>query len=453
MASHTLEKNNPEVRKLWFTTMIVQAALGFTNGFYLYTYGPYFYEKFGGPINPANAMLLTTVLLGIRQGLVALLEVPTGALADAIGRAHVVILSWLSKFIFFLSLAIISMCQTPASAFAWGVIASIAFAMNYTFFNGAFSAWCAETLKEKAPSVSYGWLSSRFYSYRFFSEMFGGVLAVYLYIRGIPFAGFLFAAFISFCLMGFCMSRMKEVYPHHFLDRQQSNFAMIAKRIGEIIGRSAQICSKTPVLFWIILTYGSYMFLLSLVMYLWPVFFKSKFGGHAHFGRNWIGIIIASQFLAFLSSRLLVKLNHKWSKEGGITTHLTGFRRIFIFFAIISAVVIIALSINIGYFHKSAYLFPSAIIFVLLAFGIIGPCFETLINAYIPQSETRYRSTIMSAGSMFRSFMILVLAVPSGGSSGETSPINWAIPASLLLLASIFANHFMKKAQKEIEKT
>ena len=68
------EKNNPEVRKLWWITFVVKSGIGLTNGLYLYTYGPYFYEKFGGTINPSTAMLLTTILLGVRQGLVALLE-------------------------------------------------------------------------------------------------------------------------------------------------------------------------------------------------------------------------------------------------------------------------------------------------------------------------------------------------------------------------------------------
>lgn len=446
-----IEKDNPEVRKLWWITLVVQTTLGFTNGLYLFTYGPYFYQKFGGAINPANAMLLTTILLGVRQGLVALLEVPTGALADAVGRVHVVILSWVVRVLFFISLAVIWVCNSPASAFAWGIVASIAFALNYTFFNGAFSAWCMETLREKAPGVSYGWLSSRFYSYQFFAGIIGGLLGVYLYIVHIPFAGFLLAAFLGFCVMGFCMSKMKEVRSLHFLERQQVQFSTITRRMGEIIGKSAQICSKTPVLFWIVFTYGSYMFLLNLVMYLWPVYFEAKTGKSADFGRNWMAIVVASELLTFFGSRLVVKLNQKWSRQGGIKSHLIGFRRIFTGAAFFSAVVIIGLSFEIGYRGNGLHLFPASVIIVLLAYGIIAPCFETLINAYIPAEEAQHRATIMSAGSMIRSLMILILAVPSGGTSGETTPINWAIPASLLLAASLVANHFMKKSQHHLE--
>jgi cytochrome c-type biogenesis protein CcmH/NrfF len=52
---------------------------------------------------------------------------------------------------------------------------------------------------------------------------------------------------------------------------------------------------------------------------------------------------------------------------------------------------------------------------------------------------------------MFRSLMILILAIPSGGTSGATTTINWAIPATLLLVASICANYFMKRSDREME--
>ncbi len=446
------EKSHPEVRKLWWISLVVQSAVGFTNGLYLFTYGPYFYEKLGGTINPSTAMLLTTILLGVRQGLVALFEVPTGALADAIGRAHVVILSLVFRVFFFLFLAVIWLCSTPSVAFAWGLLASIAFALNYTLFNGAFSAWCVETLREKAPHVSYGWLSSRFYSYQFFAYILGGVLAVYLYLLKMPFVGFLIAAFVSFCMMGYSMTRMKEVRSLHFLNRQQVQLSTIVRRVGEIIGKSAQICSRYPVLFWIVLTFGSYMFLLSIVLYLWPVYFETKAGSHAHFGRDWILIVVGAQSLTFLASRLLVKLNQRWSKEGGVNAHLVGFRRIFIAACLASALVIIGLSVETLTRSNGLYLFPIAVFVVMFAFGVVAPCFETLINAYIPVAEAQQRTTIMSAGSMFRSIMILVLAIPSGGTSGATTTINWAIPATMLLISAVVANHFIKREQRAKER-
>lgn len=446
------EKDNPEVRKLWWVTLFVQIGIGITNGLYLYTWGPYLYEKFSADIQPSTAMILLTVLLGIRQGLVALLEVPTGALADTIGRVHVVILSWVARVLFFVCLAAMWFCQSVVFAFMWSVFASIAFAISYTLFNGAFSAWCAEVIREKQLNITYGWLASRFYSYQSVSIAAGGIVAVICYLHQLAFVGFIAAAFIAFCGVGYCMGKMQEVSSLHFLKTKEVQFTAITRRIGEIIGRAAQACSRTPVLFWIILTYGSYMFLLNLVVYLWPVFFKAKYGSSETLGRDWIFIVVSAQLLSTLSSRILVKLNKRWTRNGGVSSHLAGFRRIFVLTALISSASILLLSWNTFSNRGNEYfVFPIAVIVVMLSFGIIAPCFETLVNAYIPPQEIQERATIISAGSMFRSFLVLLLAVPSGGSSGETSPINWAIPAVLLLVSVLIANVFMRRAAKEKE--
>lgn len=447
--AQSIEMQNPEVRKLWWITLVVQSSVGLTFGLYLYTYGPFFYEKFGGSEDPKTAMLLTTVLLGIRQGLVALLEVPTGAIADAIGRVHTVILSWIFRVLFFVFLAIIWFCHSVPMAFAVGVLASIAFAFSYTMFNGAFSAWCAETLREKAPEVSYAWLSSRFYSYNTGARMVGGAIAVLLALKGLTFVDFFLAAFISFCGMGYSIQKMKEVKSLSFINIKQVQFSTITRRIGEIIGRASQTCARTPVLFWIILTFGNYLFLLNLVEYLWPVFLKEKFGSAANFGYMWLFIVIASQSLAMISSRILVRLHKYWTKKGGVEHHIVGFRRLFVAAAIISAASILLFSWQTAYHTAIPYVFPLAVIVVILSFGILGPCFETLLNFYIPPADAQERATIMSAGSMLRSVLILILAIPAGGSSGQTSPIGWAIPAILLLVSTLVANRFMKRAQQK----
>ncbi len=142
------------IKPLWRITFIVQSLAGFSCGLYMFTYGPFFYDHLGGALQPHTAMLFTSALLAIRQGMVALLEIPTGALADAIGRVRVVILSMVIRIFFFLGFAAVGLCVTPSSAFVWGILASVAFTFNVTLFNGAFSAWCADTLQEQGSSVS-----------------------------------------------------------------------------------------------------------------------------------------------------------------------------------------------------------------------------------------------------------------------------------------------------------
>lgn len=441
------EKDNPEVRKIWWVVFILQAAWGFTEGLYLYTYGPYFYEKFGGVNHAGTAMLLTTILLGMRQGLVALLEVPTGALADAIGRVHTIILSWVFRVLFFAFLAAIALFQSIAFAFTFGILASIAFAITYTFFNGAFSAWCAEKLKEANSPYNYAWLASRFYSYRSFAALLGTFLGVGCYIIGLHFMGYCIAAVVSFICMGFCMTKMQETKTLEFVKWEKGQWGKLTRRIGEVIGRGFQVALKTPVLLWVIVTYGNYMFLLSIICYLWPVYLRSK-GGVNNFSATWITIACLTWIVMFLGSRGLAWLNDRWSKTGGTSAHIASIRRIYVSSSVLSALFVLGLSWETFRQPLTPLFFPIAILFVLFSFGIIGPCFETLVNHYIPPSDASERATILSTGSMFRSFMILLLAVPTGGKSGETSPIGWAIPATLLLVSAVIANFSMRKAQK-----
>lgn len=442
--ARSIEMQNPEVRKLWWITMIVQGSVGITNGLYLFTYGPYFYEKFGGVDDPATAMLLTTVLLGLRQGLAALLEIPTGALADAIGRSHVVILSWAMRVLFFLFLALIWICHTSATSFVWGVMASIAYALFYTMFNGAFSAWCADALRERAPNIQYGWLASQFYSYNMAGLVVAGVISVLLYVNNLAFMGYIIAAVLSFVLMAYCMCSLKETRNLRFVTTRL-DMAVVIKRMGEIVARSSQICIRTPVLFWIILTFGSYMFLLTLVMYLWPVYFESHAPGSSNHTRNWILIILVAEGSSVLGSRVLYYLSQFWNKHGGIQQHLSGYRRFFTISVLLSALTTIGFSLETANIIHTQIFFPVAVIVVCLCWGIVITSYESLINIYLPERDSQYRATITSTGSMFRSIMILFLAIPSGGTSGSNSPIYWAIPASILLVSGTLAHYFMKR--------
>ena len=440
--------SNPHARNIWWIALVTQVLVGFTNGLYVYMWGPYLYERLGGATKPEIAMFLTTILLGIRQGMVALLEVPTGALADAIGRAQTVVMSWVARAIFFSALTALWVCHSTSLSFTCAVIASLAFAISYTMFNGAFSSWCVEMLRERAPEVSYSWLVSRFHSYQMMGVCVGGALSVVLYVNHLAYAAFLLAAVLSFIAMGFAMTKMEEVTSLRFVSTEEAPIAAITKRMGEIIGRGAQVCIRKPVLFWIVLTFGAYMFLLNVVAYLWPVYLKERFGLENSFARNWILIIVAAQGLSFVGARLLVWINGFWSRRGGVATHLAGFRRLYVGICLLSAVSILLLSWDTAYHQFGGVFFPVAVLVVTFAYGIIAPCFETLINAYIPLENAQERATIMSAGSMFRSFMILILAVPAGGSSGATSPIGWAIPAPLLLVAALTANVLMRRAER-----
>lgn len=439
----------PELKKIWRVAFVVQITFGFTIGLYLFTYGPYFYDSFGGELDASTAILFTTILLAVRQGLVTLLEMPTGALADAIGRTHTVIIGWAVRVLFFVSLAAIWLADSVGGSFAWALIASIAFSISYTLFSGSFSAWCVDSLKERAPDVTYTWLVSRFYAYRAAAEIGGGLVAIWLYLNKLPYVGFLLAAFLSFICMGYLMSKMEEVKSLKFVERRGAGVAVIMKRVGEILGKGTQVCAKVPVLFWIIMSYASFMFLLNLIDYLWPVYLQSQ-RDVVTFGRDWILIMLIGQLLMIASSRLLAWLNDRWVKNGGLAKHIAQLRRMFVITLLVSAVSVILLSWLTAGGRLTILYFAACVIAVQFSFGIVGPCFESLVNYYIPPESAQERATIMSAGSMLRSLLILLLAVPAGGKSGQTTTAGWFIPALLLLVSIVVAAVYMKRAERKI---
>lgn len=98
------------------------------------------------------------------------------------------------------------------------------------------------------------------------------------------------------------------------------------------------------------------------------------------------------------------------------------------------------------------YQFPLFIFVVLLvefAYGLVQPCYETLVNNYIPDASSDERATILSFGSIARSLLAILLTVPAGGHSAETTTIGWMIPAAILLVFTLIARHAMKKKEKE----
>ncbi|MBI4237462.1 MAG: hypothetical protein HY696_03460 [Deltaproteobacteria bacterium] len=100
-------------------------------------------------------MLLAGIWLTTGYALQGLLEVPTGAIGDAIGRKRTVLWSLLCRTGFFLCLAITTVAPNIVAAFCIAMLANIAFAFCYTFFSGAFTAWCVDSLRQKAPEIGY----------------------------------------------------------------------------------------------------------------------------------------------------------------------------------------------------------------------------------------------------------------------------------------------------------
>lgn len=430
-------KDHPEIRKLWWITLVIQSGQGFMNGLFLYTWGPYFYDHFSDG-TASSAITFTMLLFAFRQGLVALLEIPTGALADTIGRGHTTILAFAVRSGFFLMLAAVAFCHQVTAAVFWATLASIGYAISYTLFNGAFSAWCADTLRERAPTVPYAWLSSRFIGYQSIGELLGAVLSIWLFLHHLPFVAFLLGAVVAYALVGYSINRLQEPTILQKTVDATYTASAIARQMGVRVSESLQIVKRFPVITWVVLTFGAYAFLLSLVIHLWPVYLRATQAG-TNLNVAWIALAIVSLLLQLAGGRSFVWFNDRMTRRNlGTNQRFAMYRNVYAISGVTSAASVVALSIwTFRYGVAPLPLFTACVSTVIFALGWVSACFDILVNSLVPPEQAHDRATIVSAGSLARSLLTLLLAVPAGGVSAENSPIGWAIPAVLLLIATV----------------
>lgn len=440
---------SPEVRQIWRVAKVVQSVMGFTMGLYLFIHGPLFYEKLALVGEPKLAMTLTALLLGILSVLIAFLEVPTGAIGDAIGRKWTVVSSLFCRMFFFVFLTFIPLVSSVNLIISFGVLAHLAMAFAYTFYSGTFTAWCVDSLREKAPNIGYEHLLSRAYTYNFLAQIFGGVISVLFYVWHVPYVGFLLGAISCAGCIAFCLGDMEEVKNLKFLEYKKVSFSIITKRVGEILGVGSQVFRQSSVILSLVLVFACYMFVVNIVDYLWPVYLRSRIPADLQ-TPYWIGLVVAILLVSAAGSHALTLWTRRWQKNNNTKTHNVVLRRWLIGTCLFASLPVLLLSYLTGQGLDNFWFFALAVLMVEFAYGVIAPCYETLINNYIPDNHAQERATIMSFGSLVRGLLIMFLVIPAGGASGGKTTVGWALPAFLLLAAALVGNFVLKRAQRKI---
>lgn len=91
-----------------------------------------------------------------------------------------------------------------------------------------------------------------------------------------------------------------------------------------------------------------------------------------------------------------------------------------------------------------------AVVFCQFGYGFLRPCYETLVNHYIPPEHSQKRATVMSFAGMLVSAVVIVLMIPAAGKTGEATTVGWLIPSGMLLFLTIVLHFFMRRYQKKI---
>lgn len=408
----------------------VQMLWGASFGFYLFVFGPWFFESFGGlydgqdSLTNQQASSYCLSLLAVRQVVIAILEVPAGALADMLGRSRFAILGFLLRALFFVGLAALQWAHADAR-FLVAVATCVVFSLSYVCYSGVLSAWVGSMCgrlsipQMRSPIIANG------YVWMFGAELVTGLFSVLTYKLGQP--ALTFASGILVCLIG-------SLYVFRFMNTgdvvtpRRSLFADLWKKCV----LAAKVLSGLYGVALLVLLFASMMLLTNIVEYLWPVII----GVVDRSGWGWMGILMALAAVRLWGAGVVGRMLRK---EAQLSSHQQAqrLRRVFATTSSAAAVGVIALAILAYYGYANVWLLGGVVLLVVLAHGAGEPAFQALVTYHTPPEYDDSRTTIMSLGSFVRSILVVPVVAASVKTAVVTSPIGWAAPAIIVLLLAI----------------
>lgn len=335
-----------------------------------------------------------------------LLEIPTGAFADTLGR----------KFSFVLACALIALSALVyffSNSFWYFILAELIAALGMAFHSGAWEAWAVDSLNHHGNGHSdlYN-IFKKGGRYRqagtIFGSLFGG------YIGNIDLAWPWLATAISMAIL--------TVYSFFFL--KEEYFKKQEDRINwwtafkDVIRQSLKYGVKKKQVFWLIALSSLMLIgLMSLNMY-WNIFFQEEF--QIRPGQlGWIFVAISLSALAGneLSYRLVKKAKGEW-------------------IALLISNIIIALGLIAAGIFNPFWL----ILFFVLSHETGRGSFETLSQGYLhhrlPQQQ---RATISSFKSMVNGIGSFIgLLVMGYVAKNYSIPFAWILSGFLIALSLPF---------------
>lgn len=431
------------VRPIWRTIQIVRVGRGLDSGLRIFILGPFFYDIFKNSAGDNRAMFYTSLVWAIYSGLIALFEIPTGALADVLGRARVITLHYLLNLIYTVGLISLIFSNNLVVILIISVCVFAIRAISFSLFNGSYSAWVVDSINEASPGFGYERLLARGHAYFWWSQMVGGVLGITMYLMGIPYMAFVLAAMLNLSCATYCIAEMREPHSLSFVNFK-TLWGSAIRRLTDKTLLGIQICKKVPAIWWLLCIYAVYEFLLGVVGYLWPVTMAEQFG-RAKWSAEWYLMVLMVPALAAAGSHILAWWGDHAHKETGKKMTNRDLRLWLIGGSVVAALAIMGLGIlnRSGVINFPIFVFT--ILTVELTYGLTETCYDTLVHNYIPNHHSQERATVMSIGGMLNSLLLLVLLVPSSGKAGESSPVGWILPAAILLLVAIVSGFFLRK--------
>jgi MFS family permease len=337
-----------------------------------------------------------------------LLEIPTGAVADFLGRKVSIILGCITGIIGI-------MVYVSYPNFIIFMIAEVIFGVSYTLLSGADEALIYDSLKETGQTQFSKKVFSRMESFKLAGIVVGAVagsfiaknygLRITLTLQAVPIA---IAAFLA------CTFKEPPVWEKKPTLSFRSYKKILTDGVRFFIGNRVL---KLLTLDMVVVNAFAWIIIWFYQPLLKKVGVDIVYFGFVHAGMSLGEIFIINNFIRF---------------EGWLGAK----KRLLFFSAFITGVAFIVL----GFTHYM----PLVIAAIILSagFGLTrGPLFSSYMNKYIPSDK---RATVLSTTSMLRTFAIVVVNTFAGLLAA------WSIPNTLLVLGVatvIFA--FLSRIKEE----
>ena len=329
-----------------------------------------------------------------------LLEVPTGAFADAIGRKKSMLLSTLfgaaGLFLYPMFHSIISF-----------VIAEFLWAVSSCFASGAFDAWVVDASKKQGFVGKVDFIFANATIFSRVAMILAGLSGAYLATINIVLPFYLggIVSIITFFYFLFKMDENREI--------EKSNLKEHALNIRTVAVESVKYAWSHNVIFWLVLAGAVSSFICQPLNMFWAPRFNAMVGNHIWI-TGWIWAIIT---LAMLAGSYLVAILLKKGKS-------------YTFIMVISYLIIgifVGLSAATRLF---AVALPAYLVYEM-AQGMTNPVYTAYINKYATADK---RATIFSFESMTGSLAAALGLAFFGWIATNTSiEISWLISGILTL--------------------
>lgn len=421
-----------KLKPTWRTIRVIRISKGLDDGLRMFIVGPYFYEIFKRLSGEQTALLYASLVWAIYSGLIAILEIPTGLFADVFGRVRAVTSSFVCNLIYALGLASLVLFHHSAIVIAVVLLVSIFRAAAVTFYNGSFTAWVVDAIREQEPSFGYDRLLSKGYVYYSCSMIVGAAIGVTLYLHEVAYSAFVIGALICLSCTTYCATEMHESRRLHFVNLRHFWSTATTKMANTLVS-AVRVCHRVPVLWWLILTFAGYWFLFNTIGYLWPMALGSLFGTNK-WSIPWYIMAFGVPATCALSSQLLSWWSARHHHKTGQKMPTSILLKWMIGTCLFGSLPIFVLGVAQWMGSIPFWLFASCVLALQSSQGIVDPAYSALINYYIPNENSQERATIMSVGAMIQGLLLLIFLVPSNmSSSGEAGVAGWILPSGIVL--------------------